>query len=58
MNQFRQRGSTVLMVSHDLTTVRGFCQRVLWIDHGTLRRDGPAGAVIDEYLASVHARPV
>lgn len=54
MQQFLQRGTTVLMVSHDLGTVRSFCQRVLWLEHGRVRMDGPAGAVIDAYLARAH----
>ncbi len=54
MRQFLQRGTTVLMVSHDLGTVRNFCQRVLWMDHGRVRQDGPAGEVIDAYLGRLH----
>lgn len=53
MQQFLARGTTVLMVSHDLGTVRSFCKRVLWMEHGRLRMDGPAGEVIDAYLGQI-----
>jgi biotin transport system ATP-binding protein len=42
--------ATVLQITHDPDTVRQF-DRVLWIDGGTLRRDGPAAEVLPEFEA-------
>ncbi len=42
MRVFMNRAKIVVMVGHDLTFLRQFCQRVLWLDHGNLRADGPA----------------
>jgi ABC-type polysaccharide/polyol phosphate transport system ATPase subunit len=39
----------VIIVSHDLQAVRGLCDRVLWLDQGRLRMDGPAEKVIAAY---------
>jgi lipopolysaccharide transport system ATP-binding protein len=47
----RRRGVTIVFVSHALEAVRGLCRRVIWLDHGKVIADGPAGAVIDRYLA-------
>jgi lipopolysaccharide transport system ATP-binding protein len=44
---------TVLFVSHNLEAVEQLCRRTIWIDHGTVRRDGPSREVIAAYLASV-----
>ena len=44
-------GRTVLFVSHNMTAVRGLCERVIWLDGGRVREDGPAGGVVDRYLA-------
>jgi ABC-type polysaccharide/polyol phosphate transport system ATPase subunit len=46
------RSKVVVIVSHDMTTLREFCTRGLWVQQGRLLGDGPIDAVIDEYLAS------
>jgi ABC-type polysaccharide/polyol phosphate transport system ATPase subunit len=55
MQQLWTEGTTVLLVSHDLHSLRRICSRALWIDQGTVRADGPAGRIIDQYLANVAA---
>jgi lipopolysaccharide transport system ATP-binding protein len=47
----RRRGITIVFVSHALDAVRTLCQRAIWLDHGRVIADGPAGDVIDQYLA-------
>ena len=44
-------GVTVVMVSHDLHALAALCQRVLWLDRGVLRGDGPPAATIAAYRA-------
>jgi len=56
MREFIEQGRTVVFVSHNLDAVQGLCRRVLWIDHGTLCFDGPAGGGIDAYLTSQEKR--
>ncbi|MEO8284894.1 MAG: ABC transporter ATP-binding protein [Chloroflexota bacterium] len=46
----RRRGVTIVYVSHALDSVRALCKRAIWLDHGRLVADGPAGEVIDQYL--------
>ena len=36
----------VVMVSHDLDSLRPLCSRVLWLDHGRVRMLGPTAEVI------------
>src|SRR5689334_14221894 len=48
--EFRRSGKTIIFVSHALEAVRGLCTRAIWLDHGVVRADGPASAVIDQYL--------
>jgi teichoic acid transport system ATP-binding protein len=43
---------TLMLVSHSLEEVRRLCQRVLWIDQGKCRADGPADEVLDLYANS------
>lgn len=49
MENFRQGGTTILMVSHSGELVRTFCDRAVWLDHGQVRAIGPAEQVIDDY---------
>lgn len=43
--------STLLLVSHSLAQINEFCDRVLWINDGTLMADGEAKDVIERYEA-------
>lgn len=52
LDRFRERGTTLLLVSHDMHSIRRLCTRVVWIDGGGARMDGPAGPVVDAYLAA------
>lgn len=49
MQAFRQRGATILLVSHDMDSIEEFCHRAAWIDHGQVRTVGPAHEVIQHY---------
>lgn len=53
MAEFHEEGRTVVFVSHDTGTVARLCERVIWLDDGTIRADGPAAEVIDAYLAEL-----
>jgi len=44
-------GRTVLFVSHNMTAVQGLCQRVLWLNDGSIRRDGTPKQVVADYLS-------
>ena len=52
--RFRQLGKTIIFVSHALETVRLLCDQAVWLDHGVARVVGPAGEVIDAYLADTN----
>ena len=50
MTEIGSSGRTVLFVSHNMNAVEHLCDRVIWLDQGTLMRDGEASAVVGEYL--------
>ena len=43
-------GRTVLFVSHNLGVMRSLCEKVCWLDRGSLLRVGPTMDVVDAYL--------
>ncbi len=54
--EFERAGKTILVVSHDLQLVTERCRRALWLEHGRLVADGPAGETVARYRASVALR--
>ncbi len=54
--EFRKRG-TLILVSHDLATVRSVCDRCIWLENGEVRADGDPRIVGDQYLESRYELP-
>jgi len=48
--EIRERGCTILFVSHDQYQVKSICQRALYLDSGRQMAFGPAGRTIDLYM--------
>lgn len=51
MSKIVDQAKIMVLVSHDANNLRMFCNRVIWIDHGQIKEDGDAAAVIDHYLS-------
>ncbi|MFG2236842.1 ABC transporter ATP-binding protein [Streptomyces sp. NPDC048734] len=47
----REHAGTVFLVSHSNSSIRETCERVLWLERGELRMDGPTEEVLKEYEA-------
>lgn len=50
---FKEKGTTLLFVSHDPAAVKSLCERALLLDHGRLIRDGEPDELLDYYNALV-----
>lgn len=50
IREFREGGSTILVVSHSPVSIKSLCNRVLWLEHGVIRRVGPVDVVVDQYM--------
>jgi ABC-2 type transport system ATP-binding protein len=50
IQQFFKAGTTILLVSHDLDSIKKMCQRAAWLDHGSLKLTGDSKSVVDNYL--------
>ncbi|MBI1292585.1 ATP-binding cassette domain-containing protein [bacterium] len=49
VRELHASGVTVLLVSHDAATMAAVCSRVIWLDHGRVREDGPSAQVMEHY---------
>lgn len=45
-----KEGRTVLIVSHNMDSVRQLCQRAIWLDQGRIRKDGNPLDITVQYL--------
>ena len=53
MKEFTESGATIIIVSHDMPAIAELCNRVAWIDSGTIMKIGSPIEVIKEYLHSL-----
>lgn len=55
MKALTENGATVLFVSHDMSSVQLLCERAIWLDRGTVRKEGPILSVSKAYMAAVRS---
>src|SRR5438105_461441 len=53
MGDVARAGRTVVLVSHQLNQIRRLCHRVVWIDAGAVRQDGPTHEVASAYESAM-----
>ncbi len=49
MQSLMHEGVTVLFVSHSLGDIQEICDRVIWLEHGRIKMDGPPDVVCAAY---------
>jgi ABC-type polysaccharide/polyol phosphate transport system ATPase subunit len=57
MKGLMARGSTTVLVSHDLELLQGQCDRMIWLDQGRIVMDGAPEAVAAAYRAGAGHAP-
>ena len=50
MLQFKEQGSTIIFVSHNMVGIEMMCDRTIWLHKGKVRADGDTSSVIREYM--------
>lgn len=54
--ELREKGTTVIFVSHDIASVKQMCTRVLWLDHGKQNMIGDSVEVCNAYSNSIEEK--
>jgi ABC-type polysaccharide/polyol phosphate transport system ATPase subunit len=57
MREMMSKARLIVMVSHEMSSIAKMCERVLWMDHGRVRQEGPSKEVIAAYTKSVQGGP-
>lgn len=55
IEDFRSRGTTILLVSHQQSEVAEHCDRAVWLDNGRIAAIGSTQEVLDRYQANLPA---
>ncbi len=56
IRQFKEQGTSIILVTHSLGDVRALCDRVLLLDKGRVLKDGAPDEVVDYYNAMIAER--
>lgn len=57
MSEVAGGGRTIVFVSHQLNQIRRLCQKVIWLDQGTIYRTGPTAEITGAYETAMSRRP-
>ncbi len=49
MNSFQEQGTTIVIVSHNMETIKSFCSRALWLEQGQAGAIGAVSEVVASY---------
>ncbi len=52
--EMKNNGTTIIMVSHNLSMIRKLCSKLIWLENGVMRRVGPTEVVAGDYMAYSH----
>lgn len=58
MRELKASGVTIVIVTHDLSTVKTFCNRCIWINDGKIECEGKPVYVTDTYLAYMNGERI
>lgn len=56
MQDVSKSGRTIVFVSHQMNQIRRLCERVLWIEGGQLRNQGPTAEITARYEAASYGQ--
>jgi lipopolysaccharide transport system ATP-binding protein len=53
MGEVAHAGRTIVFVTHQMNQIRRLCEKVMWMDGGTIRQAGPTNEVVGAYESEV-----
>lgn len=56
MNEMLSHGTTLLFVSHNMTTVKSMCDKAIWLNRGEVVMQGDIDTVCNEYTNTIESK--
>lgn len=53
IERFRQKGASILYVTHDTGSITSLCERAIYLKEGRINAIGKAGVIADQYLRAL-----
>ena len=58
MKEIIKQGTTVIFVSHSLSSVRNFCEKAIWMEKGQIKMIGDSTDICELYQEELHMEAV
>ncbi len=55
MEELIDKGTTLLFVSHDMNSVKSFCNRAIYLEHGQKKAEGTPEEIVENYFMDARA---
>lgn len=49
INEYKEKGKTIFFVSHSLSQIKDFCDKILWLEYGMMKAYGVTSEVLPMY---------
>ncbi|WP_042143670.1 teichoic acids export ABC transporter ATP-binding subunit TagH [Paucisalibacillus sp. EB02] len=53
MNMFKEKGKTIIFVSHSIKDMKKFADKILWLEFGRVKAYGPTSEILPQYEAFI-----
>lgn len=58
LREIKADGTTIVLVTHDTSTIEVFCSKAIWINEGKIVAQGQSGEVVDAYLSFMNGKKI
>lgn len=58
LRELKASGMTIIIVTHDLSTIEKFCDRAIWLNDGLIVREGRSDEVVDAYFSFMNNKKI
>ncbi|MCM1505827.1 MAG: ABC transporter ATP-binding protein [Ruminococcus flavefaciens] len=58
LRELKAGGMTIIIVTHDLSTIEKFCDKAIWLNDGLIVREGRSDEVVDAYFSFMNNKKI
>lgn len=58
LREIKAEGTTIVLVTHDTSTIESFCSKAIWINEGKIVVQGDSREVVDAYLSFMNGKKI
>lgn len=58
LRELKASGMTIIIVTHDLSTIEKFCDKAIWLNNGSIVCEGRSDEVVDAYFSFMNSKKI